>query len=137
MTKEKKVKTTPTASVTASKKQTLGEFRAWLSGVEEMQADDWAPDLTQWKRIRARIDEIVEGRFKSGAAGALDEDEQPARQFRMAAPSGFAGAAPGPMMTQPIAATPPPFMNTSGIAGAKIVTPNVDTSGGAYASSLE
>lgn len=119
------------ASAKASKKQTLGEFRAWLSGVEEMQSDDWAPDLTQWRRIRARIDEITEGRSVRS-----DEDDQPT----------YGPARMGPSTFQPMGQqvpahfappTPPPFMNTSGIAGAKISTPVIDTSDGKYASSLE
>ena len=43
-----------------TKKQTLSEFRAWLSGVEELQPADWAPDATQWKLIREKIDNIAE-----------------------------------------------------------------------------
>jgi hypothetical protein len=39
---------------------TLAEFKAWLSGVEEMQADDWAPTLVQWRRIRAKFMQIEE-----------------------------------------------------------------------------
>lgn len=50
-TKKKKVVT---------KDRTLGEFRAWLEGVEELQGDDWHPDAEQWKLIRAAIDGIVE-----------------------------------------------------------------------------
>lgn len=137
-TKQKKLKASSTEAAVASKPktQTLGEFRAWLSGVEEMQPENWAPDLTQWRRIRERIENVIEGRsFKSGAAGASDDGEEPApRVYRAAGPSGFA---PGQLMPQPVAATPPPFMNTSGVEGARIKTPNVDTSGGQYASSLE
>ena len=41
-------------------KISLSEFRAWLSGVEEMQDDDWAPSKTQWDTIRRKMDSIVE-----------------------------------------------------------------------------
>jgi hypothetical protein len=37
------------------KKLTVKEFRYWLEGVEEMQEDDWSPDVKQWKRIREKI----------------------------------------------------------------------------------
>ena len=37
---------------------TLEQFRAWLSGVEDMQEDDWTPSPTQWKKIRSKFDEI-------------------------------------------------------------------------------
>lgn len=40
------------------KAQSLTEFRAWLSGVEEMQEDGWVPNSTQWELIRERIDKI-------------------------------------------------------------------------------
>lgn len=42
------------------KAQTLNEFRAWLSGVEEMQEPGWIPNQTQWELIRQRIDLIKE-----------------------------------------------------------------------------
>jgi hypothetical protein len=41
-------------------KQTLREFRAWLQGVEELQAENWAPNRDQWKLIRDKIDGIIE-----------------------------------------------------------------------------
>jgi len=40
-------------------KQTLREFRAWLQGVEELQAENWAPNRDQWKLIRDKIDGIT------------------------------------------------------------------------------
>ena len=42
------------------KKYTLPEFKAWLEGIEEIQPDDWCPDLDQWKMIREKIAAIVE-----------------------------------------------------------------------------
>ena len=38
----------------------LATFRAWLSGVEEMSADDWHPTKMQWDRIRQKFDTIAE-----------------------------------------------------------------------------
>jgi len=38
----------------------LLEFRAWLQGIEEMQDDTWAPNTEQWKKIKAKIADIVE-----------------------------------------------------------------------------
>lgn len=141
MKKKKTMATANTAKASNKNKKplTLNEFRAWLAGVEEMQSDDWTPDPTQWSRIRAKIEDIQDNprSFKSDGTGPSDYDEQPARVIRPAGPSSFTGAMPGPMMPAPVAATPPPFMNTSGVEGAKIRTPNVDTSGGPYASSLE
>jgi len=34
------------------------EFRAWLSGIEDMQPDDWSPSRDQWIKIRAKIDSV-------------------------------------------------------------------------------
>ena len=42
------------------KRVTLNEFRSWLEGVEELQADEWAPTKEQWKLIRVKIDSIKE-----------------------------------------------------------------------------
>lgn len=135
--KQKKLKNTSQEITVAAKikSQTLGEFKSWLEGVEEMQPENWAPDITQWRRIRERINNIVESRsFKSGGAGPSEEIEQPApRVVRAAGPSAFAGAT----MPHPVAPNPPPFMNTSGTEGARVSTPNVDTSKQPYASSLE
>lgn len=43
-----------------TKKVTLDQFRAWLEGVEEMQDEDWVPNLRQWQTIRAKIDAILD-----------------------------------------------------------------------------
>jgi len=40
------------------KKITIPEFKAWLDGLSEIQPDDWAPDLNQWKKIRAKIQSL-------------------------------------------------------------------------------
>lgn len=42
------------------KKQTIGQFKAWIEGVEELQSNDWCPDANQWNLIRSRIDRIVD-----------------------------------------------------------------------------
>ena len=134
--KQKKQTTSETETVKGSKRQTLGEFKAWLSGVEEMQSEGWSPDLGQWKKIREKIDNIVESSksFNSDGAGPSDEPEQPAKVIRPSGPSLLTPAT----LAMPVAATPPSFMNTSDQPGAKIKTPNIDTSGTrAYASSLE
>lgn len=46
---------------------TITEFKYWLEGVEEMQPEGWTPDQRQWKRIREKIESIVEqDRLMSG-----------------------------------------------------------------------
>ncbi len=39
---------------------TVGEFKQWLSGVEDMQPSDWTPDASQWKKIREKIKLLTE-----------------------------------------------------------------------------
>lgn len=38
----------------------LGKFKAWLEGVEEMQDEGWTPSEIQWKKIRDKIELIEE-----------------------------------------------------------------------------
>ena len=33
----------------------VSEFKAWLSGVEDMQESGWCPNAEQWKKIRSKI----------------------------------------------------------------------------------
>ena len=47
------------AKVKNNSKITLSEFRAWLSGVEEMQDDNWTPSQSQWETIRCKMDLII------------------------------------------------------------------------------
>lgn len=70
---------------------TLAEFKAWLEGVEELQAKDWAPDKTQWKRIRSKINCIVEPEPRY--VEAAPEAASPAPRY---APNPPAGVPPSP-----------------------------------------
>lgn len=36
----------------------FNEFIAWLSGVEDMQPEDWSPNLEQWTRIRNKLNSV-------------------------------------------------------------------------------
>ena len=46
------------------KKRTLGEFKAWLEGIEDMQENDWCPNSTQWLTIRLAIGGIIEEEYE-------------------------------------------------------------------------
>lgn len=51
------------SKTTKNKKQSkknisFDEFKAWLSGVEDLQSEDWYPSKEQWKIIRDKIDSI-------------------------------------------------------------------------------
>jgi hypothetical protein len=130
--KQKKT-TTAAKAPKQNKKLSLNEFRAWLSGVEEMQSDDWTPDPTQWRRIREKIEDIIDNPRRS----APDQYSEPQYGYSggytpapimPAAPSGFVpGAVPGPAM--PMSPSTPLFASPK--------TPDIDTSKGGYASSLE
>lgn len=34
----------------------VSEFKSWISGIEDMQEDDWVPNKTQWDKIKAKIE---------------------------------------------------------------------------------
>lgn len=84
-----------------TKRISLLEFRAWLEGVEELQPKDWAPNLEQWKLIRAKIDAIG---AKEGAveAEAAKPAAKPTKQY-----------VPNTLLKQPqqVQATPPASEN--------------------------
>lgn len=140
-TKQRKQRaaTTTAATTVPEKKLSLMEFRAWLSGVEEMQPDDWTPDFTQWRRIRAKIDQIVE----THRSATHDDD------FVMPPPPRMIPAGPSlltPAAVAPMPSSPPPFLATGdmaikgqgGVSGSRIKTPDIDTSGAnGYVSGLE
>ncbi len=132
MAKQPKTTTQPTPQVSKPKTQTLGEFKAWLSGVEEMQAENWAPDLTQWRRIRERIENIVETRTRVAAPvseySLSDEPPPPPQYVRPSGPSLLTAGPVGP-------SAPPTFMTADPNQRAR--APNIDTSSQPYASGLE
>lgn len=101
---------------------TLSEFKAWLSGVEEMQDDDWAPTLTQWRRIRAKFFDIKQDTAAVTQRPPAMRGQQPYQQPQYV-PS------ERPSMPQP----PPPGLDNGQSGRAK--TPDIDSSNG-YQSSL-
>lgn len=127
MARPKQIQPTTPQSTAPKKKLSLNEFRAWLSGVEEMQADDWTPDSGQWRIIRSKIEEVIDApppraRFEDGGY-----DEQPRGPIRPQGPSAF------------VAPTMSPAGSPSGIpgVGGKTKTADIDTSNKPYASPLE
>lgn len=121
-------KATPTT--TSKKKLSLNEFRAWLSGVEEMQDESWTPSATQWRTIRAKIEEVMDVPVQQQQRTRyVDEgyDERPSGPIRPSGPSAF--SAPQPMQQQ--APAPVPGMD------GKIKTANIDTSKTPYVAAFE
>lgn len=94
---------------------TLKEFKMWLQGVEEMQADGWVPDARQWTRIREKIDQI------------LEEETPPAMHYapgvRRAAPGGEVALPPGSeLVFQPMNTSPPPASGAAAAAPSALNT---------------
>lgn len=81
-----------------TKKQTLAEFRAWLSGVEELQPDDWAPTAEQWQLIRGKIDGIAEPKVPAPVAAApqVANNTPPPQPQPYHPPQGFVPPPPVP-----------------------------------------
>jgi hypothetical protein len=38
----------------------VSEFKSWISGIQDMQEDDWTPNKQQWEKIRGKIDMLAE-----------------------------------------------------------------------------
>ena len=145
----------PKAKKTYIQKKKLGltlyEFRAWISGVEEMQPNNWVPDAGQWKTIRSKFNDIVEGPAVVNRTINNNPFDQEPRSVRQAGPSGF--VAPQPTMrapSQPIelhnpnrpVETPNTMPDLNSGEGAKkmvgrVKTPNIDTSSGNYTAAFE
>ena len=142
---------------------TLREFKAWLEGVEELQPDDWCPDLEQWKKIRSKINCIspetihtnipqqpVQPQATTNYPPQPNDaprtppprQQQPPmrpRQVQPQQPSALEQPAQDVQMTEAAKAAmsgklPAPGMDMS--ADGKIKTPNVDSSDGTYTSSF-
>jgi hypothetical protein len=144
----------------AVKKYTLGEFKAWLEGVEEIQPDDWHPDLTQWRMIREKIAAIVEPPKKPSRPppAAMPPRVTPPPQAPVMQPppqlhpsnlsaiTGDTGAPIGDVDMTPAAKAamqgklPASATAQPNMAGAdtsnRVKTPNIDTMDGSYDSSF-
>ena len=38
----------------------VSEFKSWISGIEDMQDDDWVPNKVQWDKIKSKINLLAE-----------------------------------------------------------------------------
>jgi len=131
-------------------KQTLAEFKAWLEGVEELQAENWAPNHDQWQLIRSRINGIVEPapeiikEIVTQAPTNPMAPQQPAPQHvnpAYAAPPVPSSIPNGTVVKthdgsaytpEPVQAAPQMPTNDGG----RSKTPNIDTTDGSYESSF-
>lgn len=136
---------------TKNKTQTTSQFKSWIEGIEEMQDTSWHPTADQWKKIRARIDLLIENDSVKGVhpivttpfvrevpsvSSALDVVE--------IVDTGISDATPIPPTTPvpPTSSTPATSVHAlneqtvdeQGHAIVKSKTPNIDTSAGNYTS---
>jgi len=116
---------------------TLGEFRAWLDGIEELQPSNWSPSLEQWKLIRQRISSIVETSGHNVIESARQEPQ--IRKYtnvtdsRTFSPPPMSGGVPdGSVEISPEAKA----LLSGDATSKKHKTPNIDTTGGGYTSPL-
>jgi hypothetical protein len=38
----------------------VGEFKSWIAGIQDMQESGWAPNKQQWEKIRSKIEQLVD-----------------------------------------------------------------------------
>lgn len=84
----------------------IDTFKAWLSGVEDMQGDDWTPSAEQWKKIRSKINLLTVTEY---------EDPKHFPQQPIYRQPQFPGQVGGPMMPiQPMNPVQGPIAYTQG-----------------------
>lgn len=59
----------------------VSEFKSWMSGVEDMQEDDWVPNKQQWERIKSKIELLADDVVTYVANYAPSTDIKPVEQF--------------------------------------------------------
>lgn len=115
---------------------TVKEFQMWLSGVEEMQPEDWSPDKRQWERIREKINQLdTEPPHVPQHQSVPIMASQP-REYVESTPYmsyGGSGLASVPTPARP---NNPLFANSDN-PSSMVRTPNLDTSDGNYRTAFE
>lgn len=133
-----------------TQKLTIAEFKRWLEGVEEMQGPEWFPTQEQWKKIRAKFNQIDSLPIYDIALKAAQD------AARMA---GGGGYMPPPVYNAPVVIPGASSLDTANVPSpAPVVpapqgprmqttmppagfttpkTPDIDTSGGSYRSAFE
>lgn len=131
----------------SAEKLTVKEFRMWLCGVEEMQADDWVPSAGQWQKIREKIDLLKDGPDAPSidySANAITAWVPPYPSTPISDINSLPAVPAGPSTipnTTSIAPRAPaspvhlagPFATDT---SSRVQTPNIDSSDGQYKSSF-
>ena len=130
-------------------KLSIDQFRSWLEGVEDMQEEGWVPDERQWRKIRQKIDLVIESTPPTAHSVVYPPQRMPQQsvssipvemeqELEMAPP-------PGPSaldgMKRPASPAPTIKMDDGAPIARDLKTPapakNIDTSNGNYKSSFE
>lgn len=110
---------------------TIKEFKMWLEGVEEMQPEGWTPDERQWKRIREKLETIIESVTAPQQSVVLHrnvQEELPVQRYTGPVQLATPGLTPLISAPQPNNAL---FGNADNPSN-PVRTPNLDTSSGTY-----
>jgi len=116
-----------------TKTLTIRDFKVMIEGMDMVLGEDWYPTEAQWKRIRAKIDLLI------------DTSERPITNTRIMSPQSnvvipegsvdniLAGFPQVPVPNVDVDPTPPPPVSSltqlaDGSKGVK--TPDIDTTGG-------
>ena len=135
MATKKKVTATPKTKKTPRPKRiTVGEFQAWLEGVEDALGTEWIPDAAQWGRIKEKIKlikpDVIEKKVTIAAPVAAPVaapmQARPAPQHPQQPPQSSLVPAPRPAPQQPRPAQQRPANGASAF--------EIDSSDGNYES---
>lgn len=55
----------------------VSEFKSWISGIEDMQEDDWVPNKSQWDKIKAKIELLSDDYIESSPVEQPMVNRQP------------------------------------------------------------
>ena len=132
MSKEKKEKK-------EEKVVTIRDFKVLIEGMDMVLGDDWVPTEEQWKRIRAKIDAMIE--TEDRAADRPVDSTRVVADGRLPSnfpvvpsniPAGAASLPPAPSALTPPPAAPPAIAPGSvpTLESAQVKTPDIDSSKG-------
>lgn len=120
-----------------NKKISINEFKMWLEGVEEMQEEGWVPNPTQWKRIREKLNSVIENEQPS-----VDKQEQyvgvktKVRNNQQQSTMAPIANVPSALVPPNLPPGPPPSALFGSPDGLQARTPSIDTTDGNYKSAF-
>ena len=122
---------------------TIRDFKVLIEGMDMVLGDDWVPTEDQWKRIRTKIDAMIETEDRAAdrpVPGNVDpvrssSDNELLSSFPVVPstiPAGAAALPPEPSALAPPAPAPAPLAPSAmpTLEGAEVKTPDIDSSKG-------